>query len=208
MPTPPGPHSVTTRQRCTALDDAREVRGAADEGAERHPRPGRPCAGTRPGAGPTAQLLAQHPPLQLPQLRRRVEPELVGEPGAQPGEGRQRVALPAGGDQRLHQYADGPLAQRLGGHQRLELGDRLRGPAHRQQRLRVLLAAAGLQLGQPRDLGLQRGVVQLGVRLAPPQRQRRAQTVAARDRVVERRGRGEMVRERRDVDAARSASSR
>ena len=173
---PAAPHGV---------DDAREVRGAADEGAERYPRAR--CAGAggrfRTGGDRDAgdgQLLTQHPPLELPQLRGRVEAELVGEPRAEAGEGGERVALPAAGDQGLHEHADGPLPQRLGSHQRLELRHGLRGPTRRQQRLRVLLDRSGPQLGEPRDLGGQRVVVQLRVRLprqsasAAPRRSRRA----------------------------------
>jgi hypothetical protein len=82
------------------LDDAREVRGAADEGAERYRQA--PCAGTRGrrrsscdrNAG-DRKLLTQDPLLELPQLRGRVETELVGEP-ASGGGGCARVArLPA-----------------------------------------------------------------------------------------------------------------
>ena len=159
------------------------------------------------GSGPAAtgmpgrQLLTQDPLLELPQLRGRVEAELVGEPGAEAGEGGECVALPAAGDQGLHEHADGPLSQRLGGHQRLELRHGLRGPTRRQQRLRVLLDGSGPQLGEPRDLGGQRVVVQLRVRTPPPERQRGSQTVPTGHGVVEGRRRGEMVRERRHVDA-------
>jgi len=198
-------HSARTAQRhhpapLYGLEDARDVGCPADERTQRHPQPGRPCPGTCGRRRTGGQLLAQHPPLQLAELDRRVEPELVGEPGAQAGERRERVTLAPGGHQGLHEDPDDLLPQRLRGHQRLELRDGLRDPAHGHQRRGVLLGRPGPQCGEPRGLGHQLGMVQLRVRAPPPQRQRRLQTDAARGGIVEGRCRGEVVGEGRDVD--------
>ena len=200
LPTPPGPHSVTTRHRCTASTTR----------ATSAPRPTNELSGTRSrggrapvacrGAGPTGSSWRSTCRSSSRSCGRRVEPELVGQPGAQAGERRERVALAPGGDQRLHEHADDLLPQRLRGHQRLELRDGLRGPTHGQQRRGVLLAAPARSAASRAISGASSGWSSSGYGLAPPQRQRRVQTGAARGRVVEGRCRGEVVGEGRDVD--------
>ncbi len=61
--------------------------------------------------------------MDLLQLGRRVDAELVGEPGAEPLVDVQRVGLPAAGREGPHQLAGEPLVQRVLEREGLELGD-------------------------------------------------------------------------------------
>ncbi len=147
--------------------------------------------------------------MQITELWRRVQPQIVGQPGAQPGEDRERVALPARGGQRPHEEADRSFAQWLGGDQRLDLGDGLGAAPFRQQCLGMLLDRPSPQLSQAGDVGRQRGVVELRVRRATPERECRGEAVAAGAGLDRDGGRGERWSANAMTStAARSASSR
>ena len=88
-------------------------------------------------------------PLQLLQLRRRVEPELVGEREPRRAVGLERLRLPAAAVERHHQLAAQPLPQRMRGHERLQLRDQLRVMAERELRVEPLLDRAHAQRLQP-----------------------------------------------------------
>ena len=62
------------------------------------------------------------------------------------------------------------------------------------------LDRARVQLGEPCDLGRESRVVELAVRAAPPERERRAEERPLSVRVPGRVGRGEVIDERGDVD--------
>ncbi len=126
---------------------AREVRGAAHEGAERHPRYALCWCGRSVCTGDDRQTGdPTHGPVHLLQLRGRSSDLVGGKPRG--GEGGECVALTAR-DQGLHEHADGPLSQRFCNHQRLELRHGLRSPTRCQQRLRVLLSGCPAVSGSP-----------------------------------------------------------
>jgi hypothetical protein len=75
--------------------------------------------------------------LQLPQGWRRVQAQLVAEQGPQLAVGVKGLDLAAGPVERQHELAAGPPAQRLGGHQVLQLPDQLAaGPSARSASIR------------------------------------------------------------------------
>ena len=95
------------------------VGGARPAGAGR----GRGVDGARLGRDPVQRrVLAQHRGLEVAQLGRRLEPELLVEHLAQPAQHLERVGLPTGAGQRERPQRPQPLAQRVRRRQRLQLG--------------------------------------------------------------------------------------
>ena len=140
MPLPPGPVSVSRRgarirEQVLQLG---ELPAAADQ---RRRRPGKARPRTA-RARRERRLLAQDRRLQLPQLRRRLDPELAAEqpPGvAVDAEG---VGLASGAIQRQHQLRAQPLSQRVGRDERLELADELGVAPEREARPRSASSCA------------------------------------------------------------------
>ncbi len=71
--------------------------------------------------------------MQSSQLRRRVDPQLVAEPGLHLLEGGERRGASAGRDEGAHQLAVGPLVERLRFHDPGEGLECLVVPAEREQ---------------------------------------------------------------------------
>jgi hypothetical protein len=90
--------------------------------------------------------------LQLAQLGRRLEPQLVGERPACPAVRGEGVRLAAGAVERAHQLPVQPLPQRVRRDGLLEVGDHLAVPAGRQQQLGPLLDRGQPELAQPGHL--------------------------------------------------------
>lgn len=187
------------------LAHPRQVGPATDEGADRQRGPGRRPAWIGAGLG---ELLAQHLPFEPPQRRRRVEPQLLGQRGAQSGIGTQRGALAPVGHQRAHQHAHRSLPERLLGQQRLQDGDGLAGSPGVEQGLGVRLGGRGAQLDEPLRLRGHRRVVELGVGRAPPQRERGGELAGAHDGVRRVRARSTCRSNRTTSTASGSTTSR
>ena len=123
------------------------------------------------------RILPQDPSLQLLQLRRRVEPELVGEREPRRAVDLERLGLPAAAIERKHQLAAQPLAERVGGDERLQLADERGVAAERELGVDPLLEGDDAQLVEPG--GLEPGellLVEVCERRAVPERERLAQT--------------------------------
>ena len=71
------------------------------------------------------RIVREHPALELPQLLTRLEAELVGEQRARLAVDLEGVAPPSGSVEREHQLGPQPLAERVLGHEGLELGNDL-----------------------------------------------------------------------------------
>ena len=122
------------------------------------------------------RVVAQDRLLELAQLDRRLDPELLHERPSRGLVGGERVRLPARPVQRQHQLAAQPLPVGVLAHQPLEIANHLRLPAERQLRLDPPLDRADVQLFQAGDLRLRERVVpKVAQRRPPPQRQRLAQ---------------------------------
>jgi hypothetical protein len=134
--------------------------------------------------GSQRRVLAQYLFVERPQLGRGIDPELVGQEGAGAVEGRQRVRLPARPVQRDHQLAPQPLAQWMLGGQALEFADEVALVSRVEIGGDAVLDGGQPQLGEPRDLGLQRrGVGEIGERWSLPQVERLPQHCAGGRRV-------------------------
>ena len=121
-------------------------------------------------------ILAQHAPLELLQLRRGVEAELVGE--REPGGpvDLERLGLAAAAVQRKHQLAAQPLAQRMEGDELLQLADDRSVPAERELCVDPLFLGSDAQLVETRRL--EPGeflLLEVGERRAAPEVERLAQ---------------------------------
>ena len=132
--------------------------------------------------------MAQDRRLQLAQRRARLEPQLLDQQLAPGAVDVERLGLAAGAVEREHQQAAGALAQRLGGDQLLQIGQRLRVAAALQPPVGELLARHEPQLLQAGDLRPQRALVgEVGQHRPAPQRQRlgelRLAGLAARERL-------------------------
>ena len=120
-------------------------------------------------------VLLQHPPLELLEPRRRIDPELVVERSAESLERLQRFGVPAAAVERQHQLASRPLAERMAADERLELGDELRLAPEGQLGVDALLEAGELLLDEPCLLQPGEGLCELRERHAAPQVQRTPQ---------------------------------
>jgi hypothetical protein len=113
------------------------------------------------------------------QLRTGLHADLLHERGARDTVRRERLRLAAAPVQREHPLRVEPLAQRVRGHERVELGDHVGVPARGQVGLDGRLGRARPQLLQPADLRSgERLVGDVGQRVAAPQRERLARLPA------------------------------
>ena len=111
--------------------------------------------------------------LQLAQRCAGLEPELLDEQLAPSAIDVERLGLTAGSVEREHQQAAGAFAQRLAGHQLLQICQRLYVSAALQPAIGELLARHEHQLLQAGDLRPQRPLVgEVGQHRAAPERQR------------------------------------
>ena len=124
------------------------------------------------GGGGQVGVGLQDALLQLGELGARVHAELVGEQPPGVGVHRERLGLPSAAVQRQHQQLAQPLAQRVRGGQRGQLGDRLRVAADLQIEVEPGLDEEQVPLLQPGALGLRVRAGQSGQRFAVPQVQR------------------------------------
>ena len=99
----PASAAVTARPGLVAADQRRRRRRQVARGRRRRGRP----------AASRSRALPQHPPLEAPQRRPRLDPELVDAAPAAPAVRRQRVGLPARAVQRGDQRRPEALAQRV-----------------------------------------------------------------------------------------------
>ena len=108
--------------------------------------------------------------MQGPQLRPRVDAEILGEQGAGPLVRSEGVSLPSLPVEGGHQQRPEPFAGRVATHQTLELGDERGAAAGHQLRLDAFLERRCAELLEPPRLASDhRRVVEAGVRLASPQ---------------------------------------
>jgi hypothetical protein len=106
------------------------------------------------------------------QFGRRVDAELVGQPGPQPLVGAEGVGLPTLEGQGAQQLGAEPLRQRMGGHQLLELGHQPVGGAGCQVGLDPVLQGLEAQAVQPgHSRGGEAGAARIGQGRPPPQGQ-------------------------------------
>jgi hypothetical protein len=158
------------------LADQRELPLPADErGRPPGPRPPGPVGPVAAVGRDGLQRPPQHLLLEPPQLRRRVEAELVAEPVAVAGEGGERLAGPAGLPEGGDQQGDGPFPPRLPGHDGLERGRGLGDPVQPEQQHRPVLLGGQPELVEAQRLPPGEGRRELGVGRAPPQRERPVQ---------------------------------
>ncbi len=133
-----------------------------DRGGERIRRTRRHLAETR--------ILAKDQGLELPYLARRIDPEIVAKQDPQPLVGGQRIGAAIRPVERQHELPPEPLAQRVLGHQCLELRDHLLVVAHRQVGINARLGGGEVQLLQPNGLAdPQRAAGQVGQRRTSPE---------------------------------------
>ena len=130
------------------------VRGTARAGSGGGRVVGNQLRGDGRGRGGLGELLPEDRLGEGPQLRRRVDAQLVGQPAAQPVVQRERVRLPPAPIERDHEQPVQPLAQRVQGRQPLEVGDRLAVPAQLEQELESIFDRRYPHLLQARALGL------------------------------------------------------
>ncbi len=178
LPAPPGPTSVTSRERASSLADpldlrrrARRSSSPARAGCVRRARgwPCRPCSTARCAACSSGR-------------RRRAE--LVGQPRADPLVGGERVGLPAGGGQRGDVAGGEPLVQRVLGERGLELARRRCAAAERELRLGAVDQRAQALVLQLRGGRGERLAGEVRERGAAPQRERLAERVGGALRVA------------------------
>ena len=121
--------------------------------------------------------------LERPQLRPRVEAELVGQDGPRTAVGRHGVRLPAALVQRGHQQPVQPFPQRMPVHELGQLTGDLAIPAESKLHGVEVLHRHQPALGQPVDLADQVGDLHALVRRASPQVQRLADQLRTPPRV-------------------------
>ena len=122
------------------------------------------------------RVLAEDRQLKLPELRARLNRQLLGKQRAPGAVGFQRLGLAAGPVQREHQLPAEPLAQGMLGNQLLKLGTEGAVSAERQLRLDPVLHRG--QAARLEPLHLEPGKrfeLKIGQRPAAPQRLRVAQ---------------------------------
>ena len=137
------------------------------------PGGGAPTGGCRGGRPVQRGVLGEHGGLQPAQLGPGLQAELVGEHGAAPLVGAQRVGLPAAAVGRDDELPPAPLPQRARLNHRLQLGHGLGVPAQGQPRADPVLGGEVVRLSQPGCHGHRpRLAGELGQRVTMPQRQR------------------------------------
>ncbi len=143
-------------------------------------------AGTAPGGRRgQGRIGAQHREVDLLQLGRGIDAELVGQPAADVLVGGQRLGLATGPVQGAEQLAARPLPQRVLGDEELQARHRGGVPPERELRLVAVLDGgepALVQRGPGRDRPGQ--PVGVGERRASPQRQRLPEQVGGAGRVA------------------------
>ncbi len=133
------------------------------------------------------RILPQDRPLELAQLRTRVEAELLVEQLLALAIHVQCLGLATRPVQRAHEERARPFLKRVRPHERLQLGDELGTTAEIELRLDATFDRVLTQLAEARRLRLDEGLVlEVGERRAPPERERRAQRCGTRPRVCAR----------------------
>ena len=163
-------------------------------------------AAARRASGAAAQVqrrvLHEDRPLELLQLDARLEPELVVEQRPRPPVHLEALRLPAAPVEREHQLRPEPLAERVLGGERLELGDEREVAAERELGVDALLDGGEPQLLEPLDLDArERLELEVGERASVPERLRGAERLGRRAGIA---GRERLAARRRR--AARSCS--
>ena len=119
------------------------------------------------------RILQQYPALQLLQLRRRVESELVGKCEPRRAVDLERLCLTAAAIEGKHQLAAQPLAERVGGDERFQLPDEPRVAAERELGVEPLLESDDAQPIEPSSLAPgELLLVEVCERRTVPERQR------------------------------------
>ena len=181
MPIPRAPVSATTAPRCVdrllpALEQPRELGGAADERRERRPTRARAAAARPARSGLSDGILVQDRVLQRAQLRAGLDAEVAGEHAARVLVGVERLRLAPAAVEREHELGDEPLARRMLGDEPAQLRDQLRVAAGGRVGLDARLQRGELLLLEPGDLGGgERLVRQVGERRPAPHVLRLAQ---------------------------------
>ena len=126
-------------------------------------------------------ILLQDLLVKLSEVRRRIDPHLVGEQPPRPIERLQSLPLPARPVEGHHELSPETFAERMAGREVFEFRDRSRVVAERQARIDLVLQGGEPHLLEARDLPFERrGVRQIREGSTAPQRQRLAE---ARDRL-------------------------
>ena len=134
------------RERHGQLGERRSARRARRRREHRAHGPGR-----RPRASSSAGSCVEDRALERLERRRRLDPEALDERLPRRAVGLERLGLPARAVEREHQLAAEPLAQRVLGDERLELGDERGVPAEREVCVDPLLERREAQLLEPLD---------------------------------------------------------
>jgi hypothetical protein len=122
------------------------------------------------------RVLPEDRPLELLQRRARLEPEFVDEDLARVAVDVERLRLPARAVERRHERQPRALAERVLGHEGLELGHRLAVAPEREVGVEAELERRETDLLEPDDRGLREALVgDVGERRTAPQRQRLAE---------------------------------
>ena len=133
----------------------------------------------RPAPGVERRVLAEDRLLELAQRGARLDPELLDEHAARLLVRLERLGLPAAAVEREHQLAAEPLAERVLGDQRLELGDEVGVGAERELGVDQILQRRRRELLEPRGLAKrERLEEQVGERRPAPERERLAELSA------------------------------
>ena len=106
------------------------------------------------------------------QVTTGIDAKFLGQHPAALGEYAQRLGVPPAAVQRDHQQPAHPLAQRVIGHHRGQVGHDLLVPAEGQQHVGALFGGGGAQLAEPDPLGIRERPGDSGERDAAPQRER------------------------------------
>ena len=145
---------VQVLEQAVGVDDARgEHRDDLPGGAcRRRGHRDRRRGALDPRRRPERLVLAEDRLLQLAQLVRRLDPELVDEHPTDVLVRLERIHLATAAVEREHQLRSGSLAVRLSGDEPLQVGDDVDVAAERELRVDELLARRQLELLEPRDL--------------------------------------------------------
>jgi hypothetical protein len=151
-----------------------------------------------------ARVLTEDLQLELLERRPRVDAELLDERAASAPEDLEGIGLPATAVEREHQLAPQTLAKHVLCDQRLELRHQLVMAAERQLGVDAILDRREPQLLEPSDLALRECLaLEVGQRLAPPERQRVAQARRPLARIVALAGPRDQRLEPGEVDLVR-----
>jgi hypothetical protein len=119
--------------------------------------------------------------MQVPELRGRVDPQLLGQEAPCALEGGERLRLASGAVERQHELAPQTLPHRMVGRGGFKLGHHLGMLAEVEARRDALFDRDQMQLFEPCDLTRQRGLGgQIGERRTPPQVERLVEHVESR----------------------------